>query len=56
MAISIRRSARGVDAAPALAAAQAAGATVVLEHIDEAAVTASLDHLHQRGLLARRNG
>jgi len=45
-----------VDAAPALAAAQAAGATVVLEHIDEAAVTASLDHLHGRGLLARRNG
>ena len=45
-----------VDAAPAMAAAQAAGATVVLEHIDEAAVTASLDHLHGRGLLARRSG
>jgi len=45
-----------VDAAPALAAAQASGATVVLEHINEAAVLASLDHLRTRGLLAHRYG
>jgi len=45
-----------VDAGPAIAAAQAAGATVVLEHIHEAAVAASLEHLRRRGLLARRYG
>jgi sugar phosphate isomerase/epimerase len=45
-----------VDAAPALAVAQAAGVTVVLEHIDEGAVLASLEHLHGRGLLAHRYG
>jgi sugar phosphate isomerase/epimerase len=45
-----------VDAAPALAVAQASGATVVLEHIDEAAVLASLDHVLTRGLLADRYG
>jgi sugar phosphate isomerase/epimerase len=45
-----------VDAAPAIAVAQAAGVTVVLEHIDEAAVLASLEHLRGRGLLAHRYG
>jgi sugar phosphate isomerase/epimerase len=45
-----------VDAAPAIAAAQASGVTVVLEHIDEAAVHASLAHLRSRGLLAQRYG
>lgn len=42
-----------VDAAPALALARAAGATVVLEHIVPADVHASLEHLHARGLIAR---
>jgi sugar phosphate isomerase/epimerase len=45
-----------VDAAPAIAAAEASGATVVLEHIDEAAVLASLAHLQARGLIAQRYG
>jgi sugar phosphate isomerase/epimerase len=40
-----------VDAAPALAKARAAGATVVLEHTNEAAVVASLEHLRIRGLM-----
>ncbi len=40
-----------IDAAPALAAARAAGATIVLEHIREADVLASLEHLRARGLL-----
>jgi sugar phosphate isomerase/epimerase len=40
-----------VDLEPILAAARAAGAGIVLEHKDEAAVIASLDHLHARGLL-----
>jgi sugar phosphate isomerase/epimerase len=41
-----------VDAAPALALARAAGATVVLEHIVPADVHASLEHLHKRGLIS----
>jgi sugar phosphate isomerase/epimerase len=40
-----------VDAAPALAAARAAGATIVLEHTSEAAVISSLEHLRIRGLM-----
>jgi sugar phosphate isomerase/epimerase len=44
-----------VDAAPAMAAAQASGAMVVLEHIDEDAVLASLRHLRECGLLAGRH-
>jgi sugar phosphate isomerase/epimerase len=40
-----------IDAAPAVAAARAAGATIVLEHITEADVLASLEHLRARGLL-----
>jgi sugar phosphate isomerase/epimerase len=40
-----------IDLEPILAAARAAGASVVLEHKDEAAVIASLDHLRARGLL-----
>jgi sugar phosphate isomerase/epimerase len=41
-----------VDAAAVLAAARAAGASVVLEHDSEDAVLASLVHLRSRGLLA----
>jgi sugar phosphate isomerase/epimerase len=45
---------RGViDAAPVMELARAAGATVVLEHKNEADVIESLRHLHQRGLLER---
>lgn len=40
-----------VDAAAVMAAARAAGASVVLEHDDEAAVLASLAHLRRRGLI-----
>jgi len=40
-----------VDAAAVLAAARAAGASVVLEHDSEAAVLASIAHLRARGLL-----
>jgi sugar phosphate isomerase/epimerase len=40
-----------VDAAAVLAAARAAGASVVLEHDDEAAVLASIAYLRGRGLL-----
>jgi sugar phosphate isomerase/epimerase len=40
-----------VDAAPALAKARAVGATIVLEHTNEAAVMASLEHLRVRGLM-----
>ena len=40
-----------VDAAPVLAAARAAGASVVLEHDNDAAVVASIAHLRARGLL-----
>jgi sugar phosphate isomerase/epimerase len=45
---------RGViDAAPVMELARAAGATVVLEHKNEADVIESLRHLHERGLLER---
>jgi sugar phosphate isomerase/epimerase len=40
-----------VDATPALAVARAAGATIVLEHMREVDVLASLEYLHARGLL-----
>jgi len=40
-----------IDAAPGLAAARAAGATIVIEHMREADVLASLSHLRTRGLL-----
>jgi sugar phosphate isomerase/epimerase len=40
-----------IDVAPAMAAARAAGATIVLEHKREADVLASLEHLRARGLL-----
>ena len=40
-----------IDLGPILAAARAAGASIVLEHKDEAAVLASLNHLRSRGLL-----
>ncbi len=42
-----------VDLAPVMAAARAAGATVVLEHKNEADVIESLTYLHERGLLER---
>lgn len=45
---------RGViDAAPVMELARAAGATVVLEHKNEADVMESLRHLHERGLIER---
>ena len=45
---------RGViDAAPVMELARAAGASVVLEHKNEADVIESLRHLHERGLLER---
>ena len=45
---------RGViDAAPVMELARAAGATVVLEHKNEADVIESLRHLHARGLIER---
>jgi len=40
-----------VDAAAPLAAARAAGASVVLEHNREDDVVASLEHLRSRGLI-----
>jgi sugar phosphate isomerase/epimerase len=40
-----------IDAAPVLAAARAAGASVVLEHDNDAAVVASIAHLRSRGLV-----
>jgi sugar phosphate isomerase/epimerase len=40
-----------IDVAPALAAARTAGATIVIEHMREADVLASLLHLRARGLL-----
>jgi sugar phosphate isomerase/epimerase len=40
-----------IDIGPVLEAARAAGASIVLEHKDEASVVASLDHLRSRGLL-----
>jgi sugar phosphate isomerase/epimerase len=42
-----------VDIKPILDAARAAGASIVLEHKDEASVIASLHHLRMRGLLVR---
>lgn len=42
-----------VDVAPALALAQSAGATIVLEHMAEAHIGASLEHLRGRGLIAQ---
>jgi len=42
-----------VDIEPILDAARAAGASIVLEHKDEASVIASLHHLRIRGLLVR---
>ena len=45
-----------VDIASILAAARAAGASIVLEHKNETAVLASLDHLRSRGLLVRDRG
>jgi sugar phosphate isomerase/epimerase len=41
-----------VDVAAALAAARAAGASVILEHTREDDVVASLEHLRSRGLVA----
>jgi len=45
-----------IDIEPVLQAARAAGASIVLEHKDEASVLASLDHLRSRGLLVRDLG
>jgi sugar phosphate isomerase/epimerase len=45
-----------VDIEPVLHAARAAGASIVLEHKDEASVLASLEHLRTRGLLVRDLG
>ena len=45
-----------VDIEPILDAARAAGASIVLEHKDEASVIASLHHLRTRGLLVRDLG
>ena len=42
-----------IDAAPVMALARARGATVVLEHKNEADVIESLRHLHGRGLIER---
>jgi sugar phosphate isomerase/epimerase len=42
-----------IDVAPALELARAAGATVVLEHTVEADVSASLQHLRERDLVAQ---
>ena len=42
-----------IDAAPVMELARAAGATVVLEHKNEADVIESLRHLHERGLIER---
>lgn len=45
---------RGViDAAPVMELARAAGASVILEHKNEAEVIESLRHLHKRGLIKR---
>ena len=45
-----------IDLEPILLAARAAGASIVLEHKDEASVIASLDHLRSRGLLVPGRG
>ena len=45
-----------IDLEPILFAARAAGASIVLEHKDEASVLASLDHLRRRGLLVQGLG
>jgi sugar phosphate isomerase/epimerase len=45
-----------IDIEPILDAARAAGASIVLEHKNEASVIASLDHLRTRGLLVRNLG
>ena len=45
-----------VDVAPVLAAARAAGATIVFELASEADVISSLDHLRARGLLVQIEG
>jgi len=45
-----------IDLGPILDAARAAGASIVLEHKDEASVIASLDHLRTRGLLVPSRG
>ena len=45
-----------IDVEPILEAARRAGASIVLEHKDEASVLASLDHLRSRGLLVRDLG
>ena len=45
-----------IDLEPILFAARAAGASIVLEHKDEASVLASLHHLRSRGLLVRGLG
>ncbi len=45
-----------IDVAPAMAAARAANATMVLEHLNEADVLTSLEHLRARGLLSRPVG
>jgi len=45
-----------IDIEPVLQAARAAGASIVLEHKDEASVLVSLDHLRSRGLLVRDLG
>ena len=45
-----------IDIELILEAARAAGASIVLEHKDEASVLASLDHLRSRGLLVRDLG
>ena len=45
-----------IDIIPILELARAAGASIVLEHKDEASVIASLDHLRTHGLLIRDPG
>ena len=45
-----------IDIELMLEAARAAGASIVLEHKDEASVIASLDHLRTRGLLVPSRG
>jgi sugar phosphate isomerase/epimerase len=45
-----------IDIEPILEVARAAGASIVLEHKDEASVLASLDHLRSRGLLVPATG
>ncbi len=45
-----------IDVGPAVAAARAVGATMVLEHLNDADVLTSLEHLRSRGLLAKAVG